>query len=144
MRISAKLNYALRALIDLGLTGPDQSYVRIGDIARRQKIPKKYLVQILIQLKKEKIVGSIRGREGGYYLMRPLETLKLGDIITLFEGGAFAVSETSTHKQVASQRCLNKIWDGLGQTIESFIRNISLQEVVDTIQKENKNYMFHI
>ena len=144
MRISAKLNYALRALIELGMTGSDQNYVRVGDIAKRQKIPKKYLVQILIQLKKEKIVESIRGREGGYYLIKPLNTIKLGDIITIFEGGAFSVSEISRDKQVVSQRCLNTIWDDLGATIESYIRKINLQEIVDKVSKENKNYMFHI
>lgn len=144
MRISAKLNYALRALIDLGMYSSHQNYAQIGDIAKRQKIPKKYLVQILIQLKKDKIVESVRGRDGGYYILLPLSTIRLGDIINIFEGGVFSDSEISRDKNVTSQRYFNYVWDGLKLVIETYLRKVSLQQIVDEIKAEEKSFMYHI
>jgi Rrf2 family transcriptional regulator, cysteine metabolism repressor len=70
MTISVKGEYALQALFDLA-SQPPGAPVKIGDIARRQKIPQKFLELILAGLKQGGFVESRRGAEGGYLLVRP-------------------------------------------------------------------------
>ena len=66
---------ALRALICLVKAGPERSLM-ISEIATAQAIPKKFLEQILLELKRSGIVASRRGRQGGYVLLRPAEKLR--------------------------------------------------------------------
>ena len=70
MNISVKGDYALHAIFDLALQRPGQP-IKIADIARRQKIPQKFLELILSRLKQGGFVESRRGAEGGYLLARP-------------------------------------------------------------------------
>jgi Rrf2 family protein len=70
MSISVKSEYALQAILDLA-SQPAGEPVRIADIARRQKIPQKFLELILAGLKQAGFVESRRGAEGGYLLARP-------------------------------------------------------------------------
>ena len=85
MKISVKGDYALQAVLDLALRGPG-SPVKIADIARRQKIPQKFLELILASLKQGGFVESRRGAEGGYLLARPADMITIGDVIRFVEG----------------------------------------------------------
>ncbi len=73
LNISVKGEYALQAIFDLALQ-PAGEPVKIADIARRQKIPQKFLELILSSLKQGGFVESRRGAEGGYRLARPAGT----------------------------------------------------------------------
>ena len=86
MRLSAKSEYATRALVDLVLHDESGTPVQVRDIAERQNIPLKYLVQILLVLKSAGFVQSRRGVDGGYRLARPAETITLGEVIRAVEG----------------------------------------------------------
>ena len=85
MNISVKGEYALHALFDLA-SQPPGTPVKIGDIARRQKIPQKFLELILAGLKQGGFVESRRGAEGGYLLLRAPETLTAGEVLRFVEG----------------------------------------------------------
>lgn len=85
MNISVKGEYALQALIDLAAQTPGEP-VKIADIARRQKIPQKFLELILASLKQGGFVESRRGAEGGYLLARPPDSLTVGDVLRFVEG----------------------------------------------------------
>lgn len=85
MNISVKADYALQAILDLS-TQPKGEPVRIADIARRQKIPQKFLELILATLKQGGFVESRRGAEGGYMLARPAETIMVGEVIRFMDG----------------------------------------------------------
>jgi len=85
MNISVKGEYALQALFDLAAQPPGLP-VKIGDIAKRQKIPQKFLELILAGLKQGGFVESRRGAEGGYLLVRPPETLTAGEVLRFIEG----------------------------------------------------------
>ena len=87
MNISVKGEYALQALFDLASQPPGLP-VKIGDIAKRQKIPQKFLELILAGLKQGGFVESRRGAEGGYLLVRPAETLTAGEVLRFVEGPA--------------------------------------------------------
>jgi len=85
MTISVKGEYALEALFDLASQPPGVP-VRIGDIAKRRKIPQKFLELILAGLKQGGFVESRRGAEGGYLLVSPPETLTAGEVLRFIEG----------------------------------------------------------
>ena len=85
MNISVKGEYALQAIFDLASQRAGEP-VRIADVARRQKIPQKFLELILAGLKQGGFVESRRGAEGGYLLARPAETITVGEVLRFVEG----------------------------------------------------------
>jgi Rrf2 family cysteine metabolism transcriptional repressor len=84
MNISLKGEYALQAIFDLA-SQPGGEPVRIADIARRQKIPQKFLESILAGLKQAGFVESRRGAEGGYLLARAADSLTVGEVLRSIE-----------------------------------------------------------
>ncbi len=91
MKLSVRGEYALRALIVLGLNA-DQDVVRIQTISDQQNIPKRFLEQILNELRAAGILESKRGLGGGYRLKLPPEKITLANVIRLIEGPLAPVS----------------------------------------------------
>jgi Rrf2 family protein len=91
MKLSLRGEYALRALLVLGLRY-DENVVRIQTICEQQNIPKRFLEQILNDLKSAGIVQSKRGVAGGYRLARRPEEISLASIIRHLEGALAPVS----------------------------------------------------
>ncbi|GEO84224.1 MULTISPECIES: RrF2 family transcriptional regulator [Alphaproteobacteria] len=83
--ISQKAKYALRALSVLARAEAGEP-LQISDIADRQKIPKKFLEQILLDLKRNGMVTSRRGKQGGYLLLRPAGDITYGEVLRLIDG----------------------------------------------------------
>ena len=93
MKLSTRGEYALRALLVLGRDyQEDDSVVRIQEISNQQNIPKRFLEQILNDLKSARLVESKRGVAGGYRLGRAPETITLAEIIRHIEGALAPVS----------------------------------------------------
>ena len=86
MKHSAKIDYACKAILELGCHWPNQTPVQIQAIAQRQKIPLKFLTQILINLKQMGIVESLRGKSGGYLLSKEPNEIKLVDVMRALNG----------------------------------------------------------
>ena len=84
MRVSAKVDYALRALTELAASPP--GYVKAERLATAQEIPLKFLENILLELRRAEIVASQRGAEGGYQLAKPAAEVSLADVIRAVEG----------------------------------------------------------
>jgi len=85
MNTSVKGEYALQAIFDLAAQ-PQGEPVKIADIARRQKIPQKFLELILAGLKQGGFVESRRGAEGGYLLARPASAISVGEVLRSVDG----------------------------------------------------------
>jgi Rrf2 family protein len=83
--ISQKSKYALRALLALA-EAPGDEPMMIGDIAAQEVIPRKFLEQILLDLKHQGLVVSRRGKAGGYLLLRRPETITFGEVLRLMDG----------------------------------------------------------
>jgi Rrf2 family protein len=94
--ISQKAKYALRALVSLARAGRGESRM-IGEISRDQAIPKKFLEQILLELKRAGYVSSRRGRMGGYELVKAPQEIMYGEVLRLIDG------------PIAPLPCLSKI-----------------------------------
>ena len=87
MKISKRGEYALRALIDLGIASElGWPMLQISELASKEKLPMKFLEQIFTQLKTAGYVVSRRGKFGGYSLSRPMNRIKFGEVIRLIEG----------------------------------------------------------
>lgn len=85
MKLSKKTEYALRALAELAMN-QEEGNLQAQELARREKIPIKFLEQILLVLKKAGVLQSRRGAGGGYLLSRPPEQVSLGEVVRLIEG----------------------------------------------------------
>ena len=83
--LSQKAKYALRALLMLA-EAPPEELVLIQDVADRQKVPKKFLELILVELKRHGFAHSQRGRSGGYCLARPADTITFGQVVRAMDG----------------------------------------------------------
>lgn len=99
--ISQKAKYALRALVALARARPDRP-VMIGEIAEAQKIPRKFLELILLELKYHGIVASRRGKAGGYLLLRAPENITFGEILRIIDG---PVAPLPCLSKMAYRRC---------------------------------------
>jgi len=87
MRLSARVDYALRAVVELAAaTGTDTRPVTAEQLARAQAIPPKFLESILLQLRRGGVVNAQRGPEGGYWLARPANEISLADVIRVIDG----------------------------------------------------------
>jgi len=91
MRISFKGDYALKTILELS-ANYNNGLVRIGEIAKRQDIPLKYLEQILLLLKGAGYVNSKRGPAGGYFLAKKPSEITVGEIVRLTEGFTSPIS----------------------------------------------------
>lgn len=99
--ISQKAKYAMRALVALARSGPGNTRM-IGDISREQAIPKKFLEQILLELKRAGIVMSLRGRAGGYGLLKSPEEITFGEVLRLIDG---PIAPLPCLSKIAYRRC---------------------------------------
>jgi Rrf2 family protein len=98
--LSQKARYALHALIVLAEHG-DAEPLQIADIADEARVPRKFLEQILLELKKRGIVRSTRGRSGGYLIGKAPKDISFADVIRVIDGPlalAPCVSVTAYHK----------------------------------------------
>lgn len=99
--LSMRAKYALKALIALAAEPPNVP-VRIEDLAKRERIPQKFLETILLELRNRGILQSKKGKGGGYYLVRDPRTVVVGHLIRQFDGPLAAVPCAS---QTAYARC---------------------------------------
>ena len=99
--ISQKARYALRAMLKLAEAGPT-AQVLTGDLAASADVPRSFLEQILLQLKRDGLVVSARGRAGGYRLARPAHTISFADILRTIDG-PLALAPCAS--RAAFQRC---------------------------------------
>ena len=99
--ISQKAKYALRALVALARAEASSSLM-VGEIARQQSIPKKFLEQILLDLKRHGLVMSRRGKAGGYLLLRPADRITYGEVLRLIDG---PIAPLPCLSQTAYRKC---------------------------------------
>jgi Rrf2 family transcriptional regulator, cysteine metabolism repressor len=115
MNISVKGEYALQALFDLASQRPGEP-VKIAHIARRQKIPQKFLELILAGLKQGGFVESRRGAEGGYLLARPADSVTVGEVIRFVDGAG--------HDRSRRRHKLETPFTGLWQQVDTAVSDI--------------------
>src|SRR5208337_5063144 len=136
MNISVKGEYALLALFDLALQRQDQP-TKIGDIAKRQSIPQKFLELILSGLKQGGFVESRRGAEGGYLLARAPEAITVGQVIGFVES---TKSKKTAQKQKASDPLFD-MWDRVDRAVSDVIDKMTFAELVRNWHDKQTRYV---
>ena len=131
LQISAKADYALRALLVLSAQSTSRP-VKAEALARRQQMPVNYLWTILMQLRAAGIVSSLRGNEGGYWLSRPAEAVTVADVVAAVE--APLVSRESTHCRMAyagDAQHLGQVWRVAQTALFDLLTSVTLADIRD-------------
>lgn len=136
LNISVKGEYALLAVFDLTEQRPGQP-VTIASIAKRQKIPEKFLELILASLKQGGFVESRRGAEGGYLLARPAETIRLGDVVRHMEGSR--ASRHSSRRKTESP--FAEVWREVEEAISGVLDHRTFAEVARAWRERQAQYV---
>jgi Rrf2 family protein len=127
--ISQKAKYALRALLVLCRAQEGGTPQMISEIARSQAIPKKFLEQILLELKRHGVVVSRRGRLGGYVLLRSPDNVTFGEILRLIDG---PIAPLPCLSKIAYRRCADCADEGTCEIRHVFARVAeATREVLD-------------
>jgi len=129
MRVSAKVDYAVRAGAELAAAG--EGPVKGERIAKAQEIPLKFLENILLDLKHAGLVQSQRGAEGGYWLARPPEEIALADIIRAVEGPIANVRGLRPEQVEYSGAAepLRDAWIAVRANLRSVLENVTLADL---------------
>lgn len=145
MRLSTKGEYGLLAIMDLALhssEGPIQSQ----QIAERQGIPKQYLDQLMLTLKKAGFVESSRGRQGGYMLGRSARTITVFDIVTALEGPLENINflGRSSKTRNGTREILNDLWRELFKVVVESLQAKTIEALCDEHKKKQNQIMYYI
>lgn len=137
MKISAKTIYGIQAVFELALH-PAIEELRSGEIAEAQKIPLKFLEQILSSLKKSGIVKSTRGRSGGYSLSRSARDISLLEVIEALEG-PLSLTRIPNKNAILIQT-LKQLEDGLAKGLNS----LTIEKLIEEKRIKDKSFVYNI
>jgi Rrf2 family iron-sulfur cluster assembly transcriptional regulator len=105
--------------------------VTLSDISKRQDISLSYLEQLFTRLRKQELVRSTRGPGGGYSLNRPVDQLAVAEIVAAVDETVDTTRCSGASNCHDGQQCLaHELWDDLSQQIFGFLKNISLQDLM--------------
>ncbi|MCW2948734.1 MAG: transcriptional regulator, BadM/Rrf2 family [Actinoallomurus sp.] len=129
MRLSARVDYALRAAAELAVGG--ERPVTAVQLAQAQRIPPKFLENILSQLRRSGLVRSQRGPEGGYWLARPPDEISLADIIRAIDGPLVGVRGERPEDlgYEGPAKALQAVWIALRASERAILEQVNLAEV---------------
>jgi Rrf2 family protein len=129
VRVSAKVDYALRAVIELAAAGAGP--VKGERIAQAQEIPLKFLENILGDLRHAGIVGSQRGVEGGYWLARPAEELTVAEVVRAVEGPIANVRGVGPEQveYAGSAERLREVWIAVRANLRAVLERVTIAEL---------------
>ncbi len=140
MKLSTRGRYGLKAMFQLALhhgEGP----IPLKQIAERQGLSENYLEQLFSTLKKDNLLSSVRGAQGGYMLSRSPEEITVGNILRSLEGN-MAPSECvidEEHECSREDSCVTKlVWIKIKDSIDEVIDSITLQDMLDDENKLKK------
>ncbi len=103
MKLTKRGEYALRALIDFGIAYElGRPLIKVGELVEKERLPVKFIEQILMQLREAGYIDTKRGKGGGYFLAKPPKEIRFGHIIRLIDGPLAPIACVS---QTAYERC---------------------------------------
>lgn len=142
MRMSAKAEYAVRAMVQLA-TVPSGTLVKTDDLAQAQGIPPQFLVDILTNLRTDRLVRSHRGREGGYELARPGTEISIADVLRCIDGPLASVRDIGLGDLPYSGPtvALTDVWRALRASMRSVLEETTVADVANGSLPEHVAHM---
>ncbi|RJP29595.1 MAG: Rrf2 family transcriptional regulator [Candidatus Omnitrophota bacterium] len=141
MKLSAKVEYAYKAVLELAIRYGDKSPIQLATISEAQGIPKKFLTQLFIRLKNANLVTSERGVAGGYYLTKPPSQIALADVITAIDDSIMASSSRKKlNKMRESEKIIFRIWRDINDQIATNFKHITFDQIAAQVRNEQLTY----
>ena len=140
MRISARCDYACRAILELALYWPSKNPLHINSISLKQNIPIRYLVNILIQLKRMGLVASTRGKKGGYSLIKAPSKISLSEVM-LHMGGALLPRADSVLK---NRSIFTKIWNETEDAFTKVLDKVTFEDISNKARGVKRAIIYQI
>ena len=143
IRLSTKGRYGTRLMLNLALhhNGTQKATI-LKNVSDEEEISIRYLEQIIIPLKINKLVKSIRGAGGGYILARDPKDIKLSEILHALEGSCCLVECVEDHEYCErTKNCAtHKVWEEASHMLKAYFENISLADLVTRAKKIKKHH----
>ena len=131
MRLTTKGRYAVTAMLDLALR-QEQGPIRLAGISDRQGISLSYLEQLFAQLRRQKLVRSVRGPGGGYHLGRQASTISVAEVIAAVNEDTDTTRCGGAGDCHEGEICLtHHLWQDLSDQVRDFLQSISLGDLVE-------------
>jgi Rrf2 family protein len=146
VRISAKGEYAIKAMLDLALQR-DRGLIPIQEVAARQGIPQRYLEQVLLSLKRAGLLTSKRGSTGGYHLMREPEEITVGAVLRAVEGTRAPFEAGSGRRNgAAADADLGELWEEIAEAVSKVVDRLTFDQLVTRVRarRSRARPMYHI
>lgn len=141
IRLSTKGRYGTRLMLNLARHyGNSRDAVILKNISEDERISIRYLEQIIIPLKIDRLVKSIRGAGGGYTLARRPEDIKVGEILQALEGNCCLVEciEDETYCEFTEACPTHDIWKGATELLKGYFDGITLKDALVMAEKKDK------
>ncbi len=137
MNISSRCEYACRAMVELARREHNEEPITAFKIAEKRGIPEKYLVHILLQLKRAGLVRSVRGAQGGYHMARNASDITLLDIVAAIDGPV--MDPLPVEDPYGGD--LEPTWREVAKGFEKVLQEFTVRDIVDSAAKI---HMYHI
>ena len=136
MRVTTQGEYGLRCMINIGKNGTTRP-VSIQKISTDEGLPRTYVEQLLLKLRRYGLINSVRGAKGGYLLSKPASDITAREIILALEGTIFEIvcdrREKSRTKCKYNRNCaLNALWHSIRERVDETLEAVSLGDLVKT------------
>lgn len=132
MRLTARSEYALLALVHLARQEPE-AFIPVQSVAEAQQIPPRFLEQILLVLKRARLVTSLKGPRGGFRLARPPNRITLAEVIRLIDGALAPTESASKHfyesTPVEKEEALLRVFKDIRDYISNRLEKTTLADV---------------
>ncbi|NNG02409.1 MAG: Rrf2 family transcriptional regulator [Desulfobacteraceae bacterium] len=131
MKLSTRSRYGTRIILELARHN-DGEPLQVSAIAKVQKIPVKYLEQLIRTLKQEKLITSVRGSKGGHLLTRQPDQISIGSIVRMFEGQTELVECTSAPEKchMADECRVRHVWSEATSALYSKLDSVTIADLL--------------
>lgn len=139
LKLSTKGRYGVKAMLDLAVHQGDEP-TSIKTISKRQDISEYYLEQLFAPLRREGIIRSVRGAQGGYFLNRDPKDITVLEVINILEGPIFLSECLETEECSNIDLCATRtLWQKIKFSVEEVMESITLQDMLDDYREMQKS-----
>jgi Rrf2 family protein len=145
MRISARGEYAIKAVLELALHH-EAGLLPIQEIAARQGIPQRYLEQVLLSLRRARLLVSKRGSTGGYQLTRPPGEITVGEVLRVVEGTGAPLEAPGARAAADGQEDVAELWEEIAESISRVVDRLTFADLAGRARARRSaaRTMYHI